>query len=361
MVSGYTDALAFGTNTLTVAGSTDLRSGGSFTGTTGGITVSATGTLTPKSSGTMPTLTISGGTTTLATNDLSVAGNLTISGSTTLTTGGRNISVAGNWANSGTFTHGSATVTLNGAGASTQVISGSTTFNNLTATAASARTIQFTAGTTQTVASALTFTGASGQLLSLTSTINGSAWNLDPQGTRTCSYLSERDGNNTRRPVIGPTFSTNVSDSNTWWFTQGLSLAWGTGTTGVTAGATSAIAWNLGNVLQGAARTTHPAGTDALDFTVLNGSDVGIVLTATGTRSTDWALAAWAGADECVLGVNTDASATYSSLHAGGVVLNSALAIGVEQGLDLKFVAPITTTKAGTAQTVSVTLTATAQ
>ena len=360
MAIGYTGALVFGTNTVTVAGSADLRSGGTFTGTSGGLTISATGTLTPPAATTIPTLTVSGGITTLATNVLSVAGNLTISGGATLTTGGKNISVAGNWANSGTFIHGSATATLNGAGGSTQVISGSTTFNNLTATAASARTLQFTAGTTQTVASALTFTGASGQLLSLTSTTNGVAWNLDPQGTRTCSYLSVRDGNNTRKPVIGPTYSSNVS-GNTWWFTQGLSVAWGTGTTGVTAGATSTITWNLGNVLQAGVRTTHTGGSDALDFTVLNGSDVGIVLTATGANSTDWTLAALPGADQCVVGVNTDASATYSSLHAGGVILNSGLAIGAEQSLDLKFIAPVTTTKAGTAQTVSVTLTATAQ
>ena len=85
------------------------------------------------------------------------------------------------------------------------------------------------------------------------------------------------------------------------------------------------------------------------------------MLTATGANSTDWPLAALPGADQCVLGVNTDASTTYSSLHAGGVVMNSELAIGAEQTLDLKFVAPITTTKAGTTQTVSVTLTATAQ
>ncbi len=217
MASGYIGTMALGTNTLTVAGSADLRSGGSFTGTTGGLTLSATGTLTPPASGTIPTLTISGGTTTLATNAVSVAGNLTINASTTLATGGRNLSVAGNWANSGTFTHGSATVTLNGAGASTQVISGTTTFNNLTATCSTARTLNFTACTTQTVSGTLTLTGASGQRLSLRSTSTPSTWSITPNGTRTCSFVDVKDSINTASPVIAPTTSTN-SGNNTLWF-----------------------------------------------------------------------------------------------------------------------------------------------
>ena len=43
MTSGYTGALAFGTNTVTVAGSADLRSGGTFTGSSGPTQIKAQG------------------------------------------------------------------------------------------------------------------------------------------------------------------------------------------------------------------------------------------------------------------------------------------------------------------------------
>jgi hypothetical protein len=159
----------------------------------------------------------SGGVTTLATNALSVAGSVSIGSGATLNCGGMNISVAGNWANAGTFTAGTGTVTLNGAGGSTQVISGSTTFHNLTATCTVARTIQFTAGTTQTVTGALTLTGAPGQLLSLRSTASPGTWSITPTGTLTCSYVDVQDGINTTALVIAPTQSTD-SGHNTQWF-----------------------------------------------------------------------------------------------------------------------------------------------
>ena len=219
MVSGYTGTLAFGSNSLTVAGNADLRSGGIFTGSTGGLVLSANSTLTPPATGTIPNLTVSGGTATLATNDLSVAGNLAIS-SGSLSASGRNISVAGNWDNTvgaGGFTAGSGTVTLNGAGGSNQVLSGNTTFGNLSATGAVARTVTFTAGTVQTVNGALTLSGAAAQLLSLRSSASPATWTLTPNGTRACSFVDVKDGINTVGPAISPASSTN-SGNNTLWF-----------------------------------------------------------------------------------------------------------------------------------------------
>jgi CSLREA domain-containing protein len=57
--------------------------------------------------------------------------NLTITAGTFAAGSLANINVSGNWANTGTFTAGSGTVTLNGAG-NNQTLTGTTTFNNLT-------------------------------------------------------------------------------------------------------------------------------------------------------------------------------------------------------------------------------------
>jgi hypothetical protein len=363
MASGYTGTLGFGTSTLTVGGTADLRSGGSFTGSTGGVVMGATATLTPPASGTIPTLTISGGTTTLSTNALAVAGTLTISGGATLTTGGRNISVAGNWANSGTFTHGSATVTLNGAGGTTQVLSGTTTFNNLTATCTTARTVNFTAGSTQTVGGTLTLTGASGQLLSLRSTTPGTYWKLDPQSTRSCSYVDVRDGWNPTMPIINPSTSTD-SGHNLGWFAPTLGLCWAAGTSGKSEGDLTTAAWALGTVASGAVRRTDAAGSDAAtDFIVRNTSTVPVTLTATTAASTanGWTLAAVAGADRYFLGANGDGSATYSALYPSGATVATGLAEQATNTVDLKFIAPIVTTRAGETQTMTVTITATGE
>jgi len=72
------------------------------------------------------TLTVSG-TETLTTYDLSIAGTLTSGGNSTY-------NIAHDWANTGTFTSSTSTVNLNGVIATTQTLSGSTSFNNLSAT-----------------------------------------------------------------------------------------------------------------------------------------------------------------------------------------------------------------------------------
>ncbi len=76
-------------------------------------------------------VTVSSGTLTLG-NTLTVTGNVSISGSTTLNSNNKNIEVAGNWTNSGTFTVGTGFVTLNGTGTQTISKPGSTeTFKKL--------------------------------------------------------------------------------------------------------------------------------------------------------------------------------------------------------------------------------------
>jgi fumarate reductase subunit D len=124
--------------------------------------------------------------------------------------------VAGNFARTGgTFTHSSGTVVLNG---TDQTISGSTTFNNLTKIVSTARTLTFTAGTTQTILGTMNLAGASGNLLSLRSSSTGTQWSIDPQGTRTISYLDVKDSNNINATAITLALSTNSGNNTNWGF-----------------------------------------------------------------------------------------------------------------------------------------------
>jgi hypothetical protein len=220
--SGYAGTVAFAANDLTVAsGDADLRSGGSFTGSGGRLVMQGSGaqTLTPPAGVSVPALAQTGaGTTTLAINDLTLAGGLTISAGT-LASGNRSITLAGDWSNAGTFTAGSGTVTLAGVGGTTQTVSGASVFNHLSATCTTARTLQFAAGTMQTVAGTLTLQGAAGQLLRLRSTVDGSAWSLTPQGPRMCSLVDVRDGINTILPLIAPAQSLDGGNTIGWFGT----------------------------------------------------------------------------------------------------------------------------------------------
>lgn len=121
--------------------------------------------------------------------------NLTIDASTTLDATSANnyaLNVAGNWANSGTFTPRSGTVTFNGS-SGTQSVSGTTTFNNLTlantgattdfgsSSISIANTFSKTAGTMAGGTSSFTFTGLAGSIIGGSAkefydlTINGGA------------------------------------------------------------------------------------------------------------------------------------------------------------------------------------------
>jgi len=104
------------------------------------------------------TLTGGGSTTTLTVNDFSITAGTFAPG--TITT----MNVAGNWANSGTFTSGSSTVVFNGNN-NTQTLTGTTSFNNLTSNHTGTGTVT-ASGSTLTVTGLLriqagTFTSSS--------------------------------------------------------------------------------------------------------------------------------------------------------------------------------------------------------
>ena len=139
-------------------------------------------------------LNISGGTLTLTGHDLNVEGYLLIAEGATLNASNSTITVRGDWLNRGNFNCGQSTVIMNGTG---QSIYGDTVFYDLEKISACPKdTLYFEAGSLQTILGRLMLTGGSGCLLALRSTVEGSQWYIDPQGTRNISFTSIKDMNN---------------------------------------------------------------------------------------------------------------------------------------------------------------------
>ena len=167
---------------------------------------------------------------TLAAN-LVVAGSVTIQAGTTLdvTAANYSLTVGGNWTNSGTFTPRNGTVAFNPA--QTAVLTGSTTFYNLSCTTPG-KTLQFAAGSTQTIATGGIFTiaGANGTNILLRSTA-ASAYTIALTGTATANVTLLMSSILRRHPGITATDSVN-SGNNTGWTFTGTSYTWN-GTTDV--------------------------------------------------------------------------------------------------------------------------------
>lgn len=110
------------------------------------------------------------------------------SGNTLIAPGSGSILYVGNdFANSGTFTHNSGTVRF---WTSSQAdISGNTTFYNLYSDIAG-KAIRFAAGSTTTVNGLMTFTGGSGNNITLNSSTGSSSWTINHQGTESITYTT---------------------------------------------------------------------------------------------------------------------------------------------------------------------------
>ena len=223
------DIVLNATSTLKITGSVtvnggDITTAGSATITnpsgTPTVTLNGTGTI-GGGSGSITLYNLSLGATTAGTSTLgtaiTVSSTLTVASGHTLDVSSSNygLSVAGNFANSGTFTPRSGTVTLNGAN---QTLTGTTSFYNLTKNTTSTATLTFPASATTTITNTLNLSGAASNLLSLRSSTTSTQWKVDPQGTRTLSYLDVRDSNNTNATAI-ETNGLNITDStnNTNW------------------------------------------------------------------------------------------------------------------------------------------------
>ncbi len=180
---------------------------------------SGSGTYTTLPAGyTYSNLTISGSGTFSPPSSLTVTSNYSQSAGTF--NAPSSITLAGNFARSGgSFVAGSGTLTLNDSG-TTSVISGSTSFYNLTSTTPG-KTINFTNGTTTTVTNTLTLRGSSEAILTLASTTPTSQWNLTVNGTANLSLLSVRDSNacgGSNSPLTA-TGSLNISNNSCWTIT----------------------------------------------------------------------------------------------------------------------------------------------
>jgi len=101
---------------------------------------------------------------------ITITGNISIASGGTLDANGLNISVSGNWSNSGTFTSGTQTVTFNGSSAQTYTQSGSGDFSSLTLNNSSGLTLN----NSLTINGTLTLTSGNITLGTKNLTLNGS-------------------------------------------------------------------------------------------------------------------------------------------------------------------------------------------
>ena len=102
--------------------------------------------------------------------------HLQIGAAGSLALGSGSVSLAGNWANGGAFNAGTGSVGIvdDAACSAGSVVSDNSTFYALNITSTSGKLVQFTAGSVQTVQSALTLTGIAGTPLRIESTTPGS-------------------------------------------------------------------------------------------------------------------------------------------------------------------------------------------
>jgi hypothetical protein len=116
------------------------------------------------------------------------------------------------------------------------ILSGNTTFNNLSVTTP-LKTLRFTAGSTQVVTGTLTMTGSLGNLITLESTSAGNAWTFSPSSSQSVDYVSVRDSDigSATGVTITANLSTNVSGNDTddggdgdgaWFFASVTTHTW---------------------------------------------------------------------------------------------------------------------------------------
>ena len=169
-----------------------------------------------------------GGTLAAGTAGFSQARDVTIDPSGVVNGNTATLQMAGDWDNSGTFNAGSSTVQLvDGCGLASAVIAGDTTFANLDMTTTSGFLYSFVSGSTQTVSGSLSLLGASGNLLTLRSTLGGSEAFLNALGASSADFVDaqDNDASGGNSIALGPD---SVKGSNTpGWLAANLIPALG--------------------------------------------------------------------------------------------------------------------------------------
>ncbi len=147
------------------------------------------------------------------------AGSMSIASTGTVLGNTGSITLAGSWTNGGTFTEGTSTVTLNSG--TTAVVTGTTTFYNLTITHTAAKEVDFATSGTPIfhVTNAFVVTGSSGNLIKLYSDSAGTQWEFHPTGTASVDYADVKDGGCQSGAItITPTNSINSGNNDSCWF-----------------------------------------------------------------------------------------------------------------------------------------------
>ena len=214
-----------GTGTLTAtAGTVTLTTGSALTNFTGLTLNNLTlNNVSPDFSGygifTLATSLIMSGTSTLSLpHGADINGSVTVGSGSVLNAPSGSISIGRNFlTEGGTFNHNNGTVILDSASAS-QILSGSNTFYNLTKIGSGSNaSLTGTAGGTQTILNNLVLKGTANALLPIDSTVNGSQWNIDAQGTRDMAYLFVRDSNNINATTMEAGAGSFDNGNNTNW------------------------------------------------------------------------------------------------------------------------------------------------
>jgi len=127
------------------------------------------------------------------------------------------INVSGNFRNrGGIFKCLTSTVNFTGE-AAVSSIEGSTTFCNFNC-AVPGKIISFEAGSIQTMEGSFNVSGSSGSKINLTSMLPGTRWFVDPQATRSVTFVDVADSNNIATEAVRAVNSTNSGNNINWFF-----------------------------------------------------------------------------------------------------------------------------------------------
>jgi hypothetical protein len=146
---------------------------------------------------------------------LDINGDFTISSNATFIASNSSLAYfAKNWTNNGTFIHSTGTIVFDGS--DTSILSGATTFYNLTCTTPN-KVLQFPAGTSSTITIQGTLTlngGDCSSQIKLRSSTDGSRWYINALATSSINYVDVKDSY-----AITPLTAYNSTDSgnNTNW------------------------------------------------------------------------------------------------------------------------------------------------
>jgi len=161
--------------------------------------------------------------------DLNIGLNFTNNG--TYTSGAETITLADTSSTSKTFTGGNGSyydLAITGSGTGSVTISGNNSFNNFTIGAP--KTVTFTSANTQTISGTFTATGSAGNIITINSSISGTAGILSKaSGTVLCDYLLLQDSSATGGAVWFAGAHSIGLTGNTGWTFSGAGGGGGSG------------------------------------------------------------------------------------------------------------------------------------